>query len=175
MSHTHQKIVRLAIGALFCALTLVATYVSVPTPGFGNVNLGDGVILLCAFLTGSPWMALAAASGAALCDLLSGYAIYAPGTLVIKGVMVLLVILAERLLRRLKLPKLPTRILASLLGELVMVLGYFCYEGWILSFGFAAAANIPFNCVQGGVAVLLANIAIPLLEKTRIGNWLNKK
>ncbi len=171
MSETRKRIEKLAVGALFCALTLVATYVSVPTPGFGNVNLGDGAILLCTFLTGSPWMAIAAATGAALCDLLSAYTIYAPGTFVIKGAMVLLAILADRLLRRVRVPKFLCRILASLLSELVMVLGYFVYECWILQYGFAAAANIPFNCVQGGVAILLANIAIPLIEKTKLARW----
>ena len=46
---TDTKLKKIVIGALFAALTCVATMViQVPSPANGYVNLGDGVVLLSA-------------------------------------------------------------------------------------------------------------------------------
>lgn len=75
-----------ALAALSCAATLT---VAVPTPTGGYVNPGDAVVLLGAYVLGGGWGAAAGALGPALADLLGGYGIYAPATLVIKGLMAL--------------------------------------------------------------------------------------
>ena len=164
-----QKTLKLAMSAMFCALVFAMTWISVPAPAAGNVNLGDGMLLLCAWLLSGPWAAIAAAAGAALADLSSGYIIYAPATFVIKACMVLVAIALLQALERVRLPKLLCRILSSVGAELTMILGYFVYEAWILAYGVpVAAANILFNSVQGAVAILLANLAYPLLRKIEL-------
>lgn len=168
-----QKTKKLAFSALFCALVFAMTWISVPAPAVGNVNLGDGMLLLCAHALGGPWAVVAAAAGAALTDLLGAYAIYAPGTFLIKACMVAVSIAVTPLLSRCKLPKPAARLISAVCAELVMVLGYFLYEALILSYGFAAAAlNIPFNAIQGAIAILMFAIAFPLLEKTGLLRWL---
>ena len=79
---------RLVYTALFTALTTVATLViQVPSPMSGYVNLGDAMVLLSAWILGPVYGTAAAGIGSMLADLLSGYAYYAPGTLIIKCLM----------------------------------------------------------------------------------------
>ena len=85
---TDKKLHRLVLAALFTALTTVMTMViQVPSPMQGYVNLGDCGVLLSAWVLGPAWGGAAAGIGSMLADLLSGYAHYAPGTLVIKTCM----------------------------------------------------------------------------------------
>ena len=50
----HDKLLKLVLAALFAALTCVATsLISIPIPATnGYINLGDGMVLLSAFLLG---------------------------------------------------------------------------------------------------------------------------
>ena len=80
----------LALTGLFAALGCVGTMIlQVPSPSGGYVNLGDAVVILGAWLLGPVYGAAAGGVGPALADLLSGYAVYVPATLVIKAVMAL--------------------------------------------------------------------------------------
>lgn len=167
-----EKIQKLVLAALFAALSCVATLViSIPMPVTnGYINLGDGAVLLGAFLLGPVWGAAAGGLGSMLADLILGYAVYAPGTLLIKGLMALC---AALVLRSLANRPLVGSLAGGLLGELVMVLGYFAYESTLLGYGLAAAASIPGNCLQGAagliasVAVFQALNAIPAVRRLR--------
>lgn len=156
-------------GALACALVFVATMLAVPAPLVGNVNLGDGFLLLCTCLSSSPLTAIACALGAMLSDVVGGYAIYAPATFLIKLLMGLCVIGVGRGLTRMRFPAVPARLIASILAECMMIFGYWGYESVALSYGFlAAAANIPFNAIQGTIGIMLSQILVPILQKTKI-------
>lgn len=170
----HQKKVKkLAFSAMFCALIFAMTWISFPAPVLGNVNLGDGMLLLCAWSLGGPWAAVAAATGAALTDLLGAYAIYAPGTFLIKAAMAAVAAISLRLFSHCKIPATVARLLSAILAEAVMILGYFLYEALILSYGFPSAAlNIPFNAAQGMIAILLSGLAFPLIQKLGLLRWL---
>ena len=73
--------------SLMAAITFVATSV-IHVPTFmGVLHLGDSMIFLSAILFGSKKSAIASAVGMCLFDLVSGYTMWAPFTLVIKGVM----------------------------------------------------------------------------------------
>lgn len=91
-----NKTRRLVLAALFTALICVVTYFAIPIPalGGGYINIGDAIIYTAAIAMGNPWAAAAAGLGSALSDILTGFAYYAPGTLVIKGLMGLIVGLA---------------------------------------------------------------------------------
>ena len=117
-----KKIRKLVLAALLAALVCVATMVvQIPSPMQGYVNLGDCFVLLSGWLLG-PWYGFAAGGiGSMLADLFLGYAHYAPGTLVIKGLVALLAALLYE-----KLGRSPAaRIASGVVGEIVMVLGYF--------------------------------------------------
>ena len=159
-----KKIRKLVLAALLAALVCVATMVvQIPSPMQGYVNLGDCFVLLSGWLLG-PWYGGAAAGiGSMLVDLLSGYGHYVPGTLIIKGVDAMAAALIFRALGRGKTGML----VSGIVGETIMVLGYFAYASMILGKGLAAAASIPGNIVQGiaGIAIGLA-LAV-LLQKAK--------
>lgn len=163
-----EKTGKIVLTALFAALVFVFTLLSVPAPLVGNVNLGDGMVLLCAFVLGGPWSAVAAGLGAGLCDVVSGYAIYAPGTFVIKALVATVAFLLARLLTKMHLPKKAALPLASLAGEIVMMGGYFLYEATFLSYGLGAAANLPFNAIQGACGIAVALLSYTVLYKMKL-------
>lgn len=159
---SQKRTQKLAFAALFGALVFAATWVSFPSPFGGNVNLGDCILLVSAWLPLEPWSIFAAAIGATLTDLVAGYAIYAPATFVIKALMVTVAVLIKR-----GLPKLPTfwrALLSGVAAELVMVAGYFLYET-VLYGAASALLNIPFNLVQGGIAITVAVLLSLVLSK----------
>ena len=141
----------LALTGLFAALGCVGTMVlRVPSPTGGYMNLGDAVVVLGAWLLGPVYGAIAGGVGPAMADLLGGYAVYVPATLVIKAVMALT---AAGLYRRLGKKGL---LLSAAAAEAPMVLGYWLFDGALaaLSGGgslrlclLASAAGVPSNLV----------------------------
>lgn len=157
---------KLALCSLSCALVFAATLLLLPAPLVGNVNLGDCALLLCILLMCDLPTAFACATGAALADLVTGYAIYIPATFCIKLLMCLCVLGLSRFLTRIKIPAFPVRLISAFGAEAIMILGYWTYEATVLSYGWiGAAANLPFNAIQGTVALLVSLIAYPLLQK----------
>ena len=146
------KLLKTVMTALFAALVCVATMaVRIPIPATqGYANLGDAVVLTAACFLGPLYGTLAAGIGSAMADLFAGYAVYAPGTAVVKGLCALT---AALLLRKLGKDRGWAVIPAGIAGETLMVLGYFGYESTLLGYGFAAAGSIPANAVQGLVGV----------------------
>ena len=159
-----KKIRKLVLAALLAALVCVATMVvQIPSPMQGYVNLGDCFVLLSGWLLG-PWYGAAAAGiGSMLVDLLGVYAHYAPGTLIIKGVDALAAALIFRALGRGK----TAMLVSGIVGETIMVLGYFAYASMILGKGLAAAASIPGNIVQGIAGIAIGLVLAVLLQKAK--------
>ena len=156
---TDKKLHRLVLAALFTALTTVMTMViQVPSPMQGYVNLGDCGVLLSAWVLGPAWGGAAAGVGSMLADLLSGYAHYAPGTLVIKTCMAVAAALILRAFQRGDRPSLAGQLAGGAAAGTILVAGYFGYACLLLGKGLAAAASIPGNIVQAvfGLAAAVA-------------------
>lgn len=152
--------------ALFTALTCVATMIiQIPSPMNGYVNLGDAMVLLSAWILGPMYGTVAAGVGSMLADILSGYAYYAPGTLVIKALMAVAAALVFQALQGKKHGKYLAEITSSLLGECIMVAGYFGYAGLLLGKGMAAALSIPGNLVQGVFGIVVSTAAYLALSR----------
>lgn len=84
-----EKLRTMTITGIFTALILVfAAYIHIPSYT-GYVHIADGFLYLAACMLPTPYAMFAGAAGAALADCLSGYAIWAPGSLIIKAVTVL--------------------------------------------------------------------------------------
>ena len=146
-----KKTKRLALAGQLCGATLLLTLLSIPLPsGYGYVNLGDAGVFLCVCLLPGGLGALAAGVGAALADLILGWAVYAPVTLLIKGLTALLAGLA---LRRAKKAGLPL----SLLCCLLVPLGYFLYETILLTAPVAAVNVLP-NTLQAAIGAALGTL-----------------
>lgn len=135
-----SKIRKLVMAALLAALTYVATTViKIPTPTGGYVHPGDGMVLLSGWLLGPWWGGAAAGIGSMLVDLLGGYASFVPGTLVIKFLDAMAAALVVKALGK----GYVSYIVGGVVGEAIMVAGYFAYEGLILGMGMGAAARHP--------------------------------
>ena len=158
---------RIVMAAMLAALTCVATMViKIPSPLKGYLNLGDCVVLLAGWMLSPVYGFLAAGIGSALADVFSGYVLYAPATFVIKGAMALVAFYGFKLLRH-KIGVLPSRILTGITAEMVMILGYFVFEGCLYGFG-PSAVNIPANGVQGVAGLILGCVLVKIFEKSKI-------
>ena len=170
---------RIVLTALFAALICVATMlVQIPIAATGGyANLGDGVILICAFLMHPIYAVIAAGLGSFLADILAGYVSYALGTLVIKAGVALI---AAMLYRKLSAPgragRTPVAMAVSgVLAEAFMILGYFAYEAAFLGLGMGAAGAIAGNIGQGVVGVLAACAVAPVLARSHeVNEMMNK-
>lgn len=160
-----KKIRKLVYTALLAALTCVATMViQIPAPVSGYVNLGDCVVLLSAFLLGPWWGAAAAGIGSMLADLLSGFALYAPGTLLIKAAMA---VAAALLCRALPVKQgLVRTLIGGIVAEIIMVAGYLFYGALLMDSFAASLAGVPGNAVQGVVGLVLGVLLAEVLKKT---------
>ena len=145
------------MAALICVLTM---FPHIPIPaGSGYIHLGDGMILLAAMVVG-PLAIPAAAIGSALADVFSGFALYAPATFVIKGLVALVAWLLYRRGHILRTA------VAFVLAEALMVAGYFAFE-WFVAREYAII-DILGNSIQGvsGAALGIAfTYAMPRLER----------
>ena len=153
---------QLTLCGVLAALVFVLTYfpkVPVPVTG-GYVHLGDGAIFLAALLLG-PLGIPAAAIGSGLADLIGGYMLYVIPTVIIKGLVALV---GWKLYKK---GSWVSAVVAFVLAEAVMVLGYFVF-GCFTSGAPAAAAAILPNVKQGvaGVELGLVCVAVtPRMEK----------
>ena len=133
----NQKLRNLVYTAMLMALCCVATLViKIPTVTGGYLNAGDIVVVLAALLAGPLYGGVAAGFGSGLADVISGYMSYAPGTLVVKGCAAVVAALIFRACRK---KSFGFALLSAICGEIIMVLGYFVFENFVLGYGMAAA------------------------------------
>lgn len=165
--------------SLFAALVCVATMVvQIPIPATGGyANLGDGVILICAFLMNPLYAVIAAGLGSFLADVLAGYMSYALGTLVIKAGVALIASILVRKITKSAAPKkvFLSMIVSGIIAEAFMILGYFVYEAVFLGLGLGATGAIIGNIGQGIVGVIVGCVVTPALARSReVTEMLNK-
>lgn len=157
-------------GLLAAMVFLTTAYVlHIPIVGGGYIHLGDTMIYLAAALLPTPYAMAAAAIGGGLADVLTGAAVWAPATVLIKALMVLPFTAKKETLLVVR------NGVAPLFAGAIGVAGYFLAElaivmlsggVWQAAFGGAVAA-VPFNCVQelaGGVAFAALALALDRLH-----------
>ena len=158
---------KIVMAAMLAALACVATMIiKIPSPLKGYLNLGDCIVLVAGWMLSPMYGFLAAGLGSALADLFSGYVTYAPATFVIKGLMALIAFYGYKLLHN-KIGNLLSRIITGILAEIMMILGYFAFEGFLYGF-VPSLVNIPANGVQGIAGLIIGVILIKIFEKTKI-------
>lgn len=158
---------KIVMAALIASLVCVATMIiKIPSLLKGYINLGDCIVLLAGWSLSPAYAFLAAGLGSALADVFLGYVAYAPATFIIKGLMALIAFYSFKLLHK-RLGNLPSRIISGALAEILMVLGYFVFEGFL--YGFAPSlVNIPANAVQGVAGIIVGIVLIKIFEKAKI-------
>ncbi|MBR2284265.1 MAG: ECF transporter S component [Ruminococcus sp.] len=168
MGHNdNNKTKLLTLTALLAALTCAATLlIQIPTPTKGYVNLGDCLVNISAWILGPVYGAAAAGIGSAMADLISGYVVFVPATLVIKALMAVAAWYVYKALSR-RAGSFPARTAAAVVSELIMAVGYSLFDSVLAGSFTAAVIGIPGDLVQGGLGVV-TSVAIYELVIKRI-------
>lgn len=153
----NTKTKKLSLGALFVALTLVATMMAIPM-AFGYINLGDGIILTAGYLLGPYYGMLAGALGAAMADITLGYAQYILPTLILKGIMGFLAGVAST-------KKGKTAWIYYICAGFIMITGYYLFDSFLQGNFLSPMSSIPFNVLQYSVGILICRLIGPGLKK----------
>jgi uncharacterized membrane protein len=154
--------IKLTLATVFAALVFIVTSQIPPIPipaTSGYFNVGETIIYVAALLFGSAVGALSGGIGAMLADIYLGFGVFAPGTLVIKGIEGAIVGFLNLRLRYITNRTLRA-VVSVIAGGMEMVIGYFLYEQLVLGSALAFA-EVPFNIVQ--MLVGLA-IAVPIMH-----------
>ena len=132
----------LALSGLLGALVLVFTaWLHIPV-GNGYVHIGDAFIYLAAVLLPTPYALLTAVGGAVLADCLSGYALWAPASLIIKALTVLLFTSKKPKLLNLR------NVLAPVGAGVLCAGGYYLYEAVLYGDYATPLLSVPGNLMQ---------------------------
>lgn len=166
-SNKRTKRIRLIVfTALMTAMTTVLTLASVRYPtGSGYYNFGDIPIFMSSCLLGPISALITGGVGAMLGDVILGYAMYAPFTLIIKALEGVIVGLIFKIISKIVKKQIPQAVLyclGSIIGGLEMALGYFLAEGLLLAENrwTGGIANLPFNLLQGIISAVVATVLL---------------
>ena len=160
----NSNLKKIVTTALFAALACVATMsIRIPTPGTsGYIHPGDAVVILSGIILGPVWGMLAGGIGSALADLIGGYFIYVPITLVIKGLIALIAGVVYQKIGKTSKTRYTAVILGGVTDIILVAGGYFLCESFM--YGAAgAAASIPANIIQGIGGLIIACVLYPIL------------
>ena len=153
-----EKIKKLAFLGLFMALLIIATCIlCFPVPTFNlYFNLGESIIYLTALIYGGREGAVIGGVGSALADIIGGYPMWAPFTLVIKGLEGFIV--GSLVQKKLK----PHICVAA--GAIIMMTGYAIVAGHMFGMG-----AVPIE-LAGDFVQVLAGAVIALFLHDRLKN-----
>ncbi|MBO5888585.1 MAG: TIGR04002 family protein [Clostridia bacterium] len=140
MKNNHIKLICLT--GIFSALVFVVTaYLHIPTYN-GYVHCGDGFIFIAASILPMPYAIAVGVLGAMLADLVTGYAIWAPGSMIIKGLLALLFTCkANKIITK-------RNLIMLLPAALISAAGYYLYEVLITGSFLASLSGIPGSLIQ---------------------------
>lgn len=168
-----RNIKKLVLASMLSALVCIATVViRIPNPLSGYMNLGDCIVLVCGWLLPPVYSFLSAGLGSGLADIFGGYAVYAPATVVIKGIMAVVAGGLFNLISR-KLKCYLSRFISGITSVVFMVTGYYIFEGFIYGF-VPSLVNIPANLIQGVAGLLLGLLVAKVFDTEKIKNNINK-
>jgi len=142
------------VAGLMAALVTVGTMlIQIPVGLSGYVHLGDSMVYFAGVLFGPVLGGLAAGLGSFLADMLSGYAVYALPTFVIKGLDAVVIALVYKMISgktESSKRKMTAYIIAFVCGSILMASGYFLFETFMYGMEAAIVGVIP-NLFQGAV------------------------
>ena len=170
----NNKTLKLVYGALFAALTTVATmFIHLPTLK-GYVHLGDAFVMLSGIFLGPLYGGLSAGIGSMLSDVLLGYTAFAPITFVAKFLAAFVIGHVFKMINNKNLKPFIKVSLADFLGAVAIVLSYFVFEIFYEGF-YAAALEILPNVLQVVSGIIISSALYSLIPvKIQINREVNQ-
>ena len=178
-----EKTDNLVLTAMMLCLVCLATYaLKVPNPFTqGYVHLGDTFIFISVLVLGKKNCAIASAAGAALADIFGGYAIFAIGTFIAKGLMAFVMGTFIELGAKkaagsgnttLILSHSPYELLAMVLGGLTEVIIYVFVNAAVYGNFTVGLISIPGNTGQFICSMAVAVFLVHALLQTPVKRYL---
>ena len=161
-------------GLMIALIYLAGSIIKIPSVG-GFVHIGDCMVFLSVIVLGKKRGAVASAAGMFLVDVLGGYYMWAPFTLIIKGVMAYI---SGAIIEGMKTDKDIVRYICGFIaGSIFMVAAYFG-AGIIIAFLFTqragilegilySAKDIMGNIIQVTTGMIIAIPLTAMLKKTK--------
>ena len=162
-----KQIKLMCITGVFTAIVFVTTaYLHIPSHT-GYTHVGDGFIYLAACMLPLPYGIFVGAVGALLADCLTGFAIWAPGSIIIKAAAVLLFSRKSEKIFTLR------NALALIPASAICIGGYYLYESIITMNFVAPLAGIPGYITQSVLSSILFVIVAFAMDKLKFKQSLN--
>lgn len=163
-----QKLVKAITSAIVASIVCVATViVRIPTPTNGYMNFGDCFVLLAGWVLGPLFGFLAGGIGSMLSDIVGGFPFYAPATFIIKGAMSLVAaLIARSIIKKHQKNAFFAWTLSSVASEIIMVVGYFLFEAFVVGQGKAAIQGVPANLLQAAIGITGSLLITEILYHT---------
>jgi uncharacterized membrane protein len=161
-----MKNIKIAFVALTVVVALITLFIRIPLPSRGYFNLGDDAVVFSGLVLRGVagkinfwWGAGAGGIGSALADIIGGFGMFAPITLVAKGLEGGFCALASTRYQ-------VSRWVLLLLGGLSMVATYFIAEAFMPNIGLQGAVSeiIP-NLIQAGGGIAGGLLAFTAYRK----------
>ncbi len=157
---------KIAFLALIAVITLTTLFIRVPLPSRGYFNFGDVAVIFSGLLLGLLggrygfiWGAAAGGIGSALADIIGGFGLFAPITLVAKGAEGALAALAQGRIKAMHW-------VCLILGGASMVAVYFIAETLMPNIGLqGAVAELIPNFIQAGGGIAGGRIAYAAISR----------
>ncbi len=154
-------------GVLTATVFLFTAYLHVPSHT-GYTHVGDGFIYLAACFLPTPYALFVGAAGAVLADCLTGFAMWAPGSAVIKALTVLCFSCRTKRIVSLR------NLVALVPAAACCVGGYYLYEALITQNFLSPLAGIPGYITQSVCSAVLFVILGTALDKLHLKDmWKN--
>lgn len=165
---TRTKTFDLVLTAILATLVLVSTLflnIKLPIGQGGLIHLGTSMLFISAILFGPKKGALAGAIGMGLFDVLGGWMIWAPITIVARGLQGYIVgkIAWSKGYRG---DNTKLNILAAIVSMPLMMAVYYIGEGFMYNNWVAPLVSIPGDIIQNIVGLLIAIPVCIMLKKT---------
>lgn len=142
----NRKIRLMCLTGVFTAIVFVATaYLHIPSHT-GYTHVGDGLIYLAACMLPLPYAAAVGALGALLADCLTGFAVWAPGSVIIKTATVLCFSRHGKKIIGIR------NLLGLIPAWILCIGGYYLYEALITGNFAAPLAGIPGYVTQSALS-----------------------
>lgn len=169
-----KSLLKITYTAIFTAIILLATSVIKFSTGLGEgyIHLGDSFVYLTACILPFPYCLVAGALGGALADILSGYAIWAIPTMIIKMLNAIPFMLVCRKHKSSKILSKHT-ILMTFASGIITIFGYFVTECILYSVA-SATLSLLGNTIQAVASGIIFVIIAKATDKINLKSKISK-